>query len=90
MKKFFIVAIATLTFFSCGSQKQEPIEAEKEAPISNIVSLTDAQLKNAALEIGTMQAKELQQIIKVNGKIDVPPQNLVSISAPLGGYLKET
>jgi cobalt-zinc-cadmium efflux system membrane fusion protein len=26
----------------------------------------------------------------VNGKIDVPPQNLVSISVPLGGYLKTT
>jgi cobalt-zinc-cadmium efflux system membrane fusion protein len=26
--------------------------------------------------------------MKVNGKIDVPPQNMVSISVPLGGYLK--
>jgi cobalt-zinc-cadmium efflux system membrane fusion protein len=26
----------------------------------------------------------------VNGKIDVPPQNMVSISVPLGGYLKST
>jgi len=26
----------------------------------------------------------------VNGKIDVPPQNLISISVPLGGYLKNT
>ena len=28
--------------------------------------------------------------MKLNGKIDVPPQNIVSISVPLGGYLKTT
>jgi hypothetical protein len=28
--------------------------------------------------------------LKLNGKIDVPPQNLVSISVPMGGYLKYT
>ncbi len=26
----------------------------------------------------------------LNGKVDVPPQNLVSVSTPLGGYLKST
>jgi cobalt-zinc-cadmium efflux system membrane fusion protein len=26
----------------------------------------------------------------VNGRIDVPPQNMVSVSVPLGGYLKST
>jgi membrane fusion protein, heavy metal efflux system len=26
----------------------------------------------------------------VNGRVDVPPQNMVSISVPLGGYLKST
>jgi membrane fusion protein, heavy metal efflux system len=26
--------------------------------------------------------------LKVNGKVDVPPQNLISVSVPLGGYLK--
>ena len=33
---------------------------------------------------------EVSSTLKLNGKIDVPPQNLVSISVPMGGYLKYT
>jgi cobalt-zinc-cadmium efflux system membrane fusion protein len=32
----------------------------------------------------------VQQKLKVNGTVDAPPQSLVSISFPLGGYLKQT
>ena len=41
-------------------------------------------------QLGKLQNKSLSSILKVNGKIDVPPQNMVSISIPLGGYLKTT
>jgi cobalt-zinc-cadmium efflux system membrane fusion protein len=34
--------------------------------------------------------KNIAPIFKVNGIIDVPPQNMVSVSMPLGGYLKST
>ena len=37
-----------------------------------------------------MEQREISSILKVNGKVDVPPQNMVSISVPLGGYLKTT
>jgi cobalt-zinc-cadmium efflux system membrane fusion protein len=36
------------------------------------------------------RAKQISSLLKLNGKIDVPPQNLVSISVPMGGYLKYT
>ncbi|MBP6456673.1 MAG: efflux RND transporter periplasmic adaptor subunit [Chitinophagaceae bacterium] len=56
----------------------------------NIVELTDAQLQNAELNFTNLELKEVAEILKVNGKIDVPPQNMISISVPLGGYLKRT
>ncbi|MBI3232579.1 MAG: efflux RND transporter periplasmic adaptor subunit [Bacteroidetes bacterium] len=37
-----------------------------------------------------MEKKNISKLLKVNGKIDVPPQNMVSISVPFGGYLKST
>ena len=52
--------------------------------------LTDAQFKSAGIQTALMQQKEISSILKVSGKIDVPPQNMVSISVPLGGYLKTT
>jgi cobalt-zinc-cadmium efflux system membrane fusion protein len=36
------------------------------------------------------RVKQISSLLKLNGKIDVPPQNLVSISVPMGGYLKYT
>jgi membrane fusion protein, heavy metal efflux system len=91
MKKINKIAI----LFICGisimnwncSKKTE--EAENEV-IETQVGLTAAQLKNAEIEFGKISTREISSIIKLNGKIDVPPQNMVSVSAPMGGYLKST
>ena len=56
----------------------------------NTLSLTEAQYKNAKIETVTLQEKTITEVLKLNGKIDVPPQNLVFVSAPLGGYLIST
>ncbi len=37
-----------------------------------------------------LKAEVLSGSIKANGMLDVPPQNLVSISAPFGGFVKST
>jgi len=37
-----------------------------------------------------MQRRVLSDEIVVNGVVDVPPQNIVSVSFPMGGYLKST
>lgn len=60
--------------------KQKPVD-------QNSVILTDAQFKNASIETVELTRKDIATVIKLNGKIDVPPQNLISVNAPLGGYL---
>lgn len=47
-------------------------------------------MKSAGIELASLEKKEMSELLRVNGKIDVPPQNMVSISVPLGGFLKET
>ena len=87
--KRYIVLFTTILLMSCNAKKNET--STEETPVSEKeVVLTQAQLKNAALVSSPMQEKELSATINVNGVIDVPPQNLVSISMPLGGYLKNT
>lgn len=83
---FLLLPLAILA--SCGTKKKE--ETITAAPILNLVKLTDAQIKNAGIATAKMEQKEISSILKVNGKIDVPPQNMVSVSVPLGGYLKTT
>ena len=56
----------------------------------NTVKLTPAQLKNVGVATGSMQRRSLGVLLPVQGVVDVPPQNLVSVSAPLGGYLRST
>ena len=52
--------------------------------------MTDAQLKNSEIQTGKIQQQNISSLLKVNGKIEVPPQNMVSVSVPMGGYLKST
>lgn len=54
------------------------------------VRLTAAQSANAGIVIGRVQRRSLGVLIPVQGVVDVPPQNMVSVSAPLGGYLRST
>lgn len=82
----FPTIVATL--FSCNSKTAEQPAAEEAT--NNIVTLNAAQLKSAGIETGTPVQKNIASVIKLNGIIDVPPQNMVSISMPLGGYLKST
>jgi len=86
--KLIIYGIILWIGYGCSSKTKEPVA---ETSVSEkIVTLTDAQLKNAALETELPEKRSLSAVLKVNGIIDVPPQNLVSISMPLGGYLKST
>ncbi len=87
-KQIFILCIPLVFLAACGSKKKE--EAKVAEPILNLVKLSDVQIKNAGILTAKMEQKEISSILRVNGKIDVPPQNMVSISVPLGGYLKFT
>lgn len=88
--------IIVLFFVSCKNEnaaKKDPsVSDEKTAivAVENGVELTPEQLKNAQIQIGKAEMRTLKGVLRVNGQVDVPPQNLVSISVPLGGYLKKT
>jgi cobalt-zinc-cadmium efflux system membrane fusion protein len=91
MKNIYIVFLWVLALQSCGNNKNKTAP-EIPAPSLNTttVILTDAQLKNAAIETGKPAEKSIHSVIKLNGQVDVPPQSLISVSFPLGGYLKKS
>lgn len=83
--------IAALALFSCGQQPDttKTKTAEKSTSVnSSAVTLTDAQLKTAGIDTGHAQQRPVSTTLRVTGAIDVPPQNMVSISFPMGGYLQ--
>ena len=89
MKNIILILCVSL-LISCGNKKNNAEAESGNTANENVVTLTEAQLKSAELEIGKTEQKSISSVIKLNGKIDVPPQNMISVSMPLGGYLKTT
>ena len=88
MKYLIMIFSLFLIFTSCKNQKVG--EQKETSTAENVITLSDTQMTNAHIETGKVEQKQLSSILKVNGRVDVPPQNMVSVSVPLGGYLKST
>ncbi len=90
MKHILIGIFLTAILFACGKQDNTSSANTAETVNENAVKLTDAQIQSAGVQVGKLEKKDISTILKVNGTVDVPPQSLVSVSMPLGGYLKST
>lgn len=85
----YYIFLSLVVFISCGKSKQADVQAE-DIPVSDKLVLSSEQIKNGEIKTGTVTAMKMSEEIKVNGVVDVPPQNMISISFPLGGFLKST
>lgn len=81
---------ASILFTGCGNKPETPAEAREATVTEDLVTLTDKQMANTRLQTGAIARQSISGTLKVSGQVDVPPQNLVSVSIPLGGYLKST
>ena len=86
-----IVGIATLCVItSCGNKTPTEETADSTVVESSVANLTEKQVQSIGITTGTLEQRSFSTILKVTGKVDVPPQNLISVSVPLGGYLKSS
>lgn len=86
-----MIASLALTFGSCGGGKKEtPAQADttKKKEDSNVAEISEAQYNTLGVKLENVSPKSLSGVLKVNGFIDVPPQDLVSISTQMGGIVK--
>lgn len=81
-------SLLILSALSCSSPAPE--EKPQEETTAKDVQLTPEQLKNAGIASGALEKREMRSELTVSGVVDVPPQNKVSVSFPLGGFLKAT
>ncbi len=75
--------------YSCATKTTEVAPNEELYPVDE-VTLTEEQLKSLSLELGGATKQKMSSTIQLQGKIDLPPQNIVSVNFPLGGYLRST
>jgi cobalt-zinc-cadmium efflux system membrane fusion protein len=90
MRNIFLWGALIVVLQSCTSQASQSNTAGAPARDENQVILDSAQKKNAGVVIGGAAVQNLHTVIKASGTVDVPPRNLVTVSFPLGGYLKNT
>ncbi len=89
MRILLSLSISLLFLMGCGSSKKENVESEAELPVDEITINADQQ-KTLNLQFGGLEKMKMSTVLDIQGKIDLPPQNIISVNFPLGGYLKST
>jgi cobalt-zinc-cadmium efflux system membrane fusion protein len=88
----FIIATFAL-LMACGKAstpaQQETATQKLETPELSI-EITEKQFVMTGIALDKISQQNLSNVLKVNGILDVPPQNLVSISAVMGGFIRKT
>ncbi|MDR6804691.1 cobalt-zinc-cadmium efflux system membrane fusion protein [Dyadobacter sp. BE34] len=88
--KFLLYTALGIILGSCAGKTADQESAGQMPTQENVAKLTPRQIRNAGIALDFPKVRQVSSVLRLNGRIDVPPQNMVSISAPLGGYLKST
>ena len=91
-KHLLITSVFLLLAFACSKKESHPtnISIAKMGSQPEAVTLSEEQFKSLNIEVGSSDKRSMSGLIKANGVLDVPPQNMVTVSAPLGGFIKST
>jgi len=91
-KLSILISLFCITLVSCnGNKKTEPVaEEETETIPEDIVELRDDQIKLANIETGKIELRPMSGTLKVTGTVSVAPQNMATVSMPMGGFVKST
>jgi cobalt-zinc-cadmium efflux system membrane fusion protein len=89
----YITFSLSILLTSCSDNKNKDTSVQTPATNSEdttLVSISAQQIKTAGIQTDTLSFKTLSATIKVNGVLDVPPQNWISIASPIGGFVQST
>jgi membrane fusion protein, heavy metal efflux system len=77
-------------FAACQPQTEPTNNSAGESTASTAIVLTPEQAQTIDVQTQPIEMRSLSGTVKANGMLDVPPQNLVSIAAPMGGFVRHT
>lgn len=94
IKKMKFPAIYLISFvllFSCQNKKTSESfnKNTSDQSESNVVRLTNEQIKAIGIKPGSISYRNLRTSLKVNGKLELPPQNKAQVSILIGGIVKD-
>lgn len=89
MKTYISTILGLLFLASCNGNKKEQSN-KTEAKQENSIQLTAEQVKNAGIVVGNPEERTVKGILQLQGTVTVPPKSVVTVSIPLGGYIRKT
>ncbi|MCK5470916.1 MAG: efflux RND transporter periplasmic adaptor subunit [Cyclobacteriaceae bacterium] len=91
MNKLRYIIFVLILSMACSNEKEQD-QTEVKATTSgsvNSVDLTPGQVSAIKLRLGHIEKRNLTNVIKANGYLDVPPQNNAVISPMITGYVRK-
>lgn len=89
--KYLIYSALVIVLAGCGNKTEKEAPEEHHAAAEGMIAeLTPAQYATAGIQTGKITPKQISSNIRANGKLDVPPQSMITISAPFGAFVKNT
>ena len=88
--KYIYILLLSLVFVACGNSEKNNDPIIEEQVNTNKIVITKQQFESEKMQLGTLTEQVFNQTVKVNGMIDVPPQNKASVSTFIGGYITKT
>lgn len=97
MKTIYIslFALALTLFVSCGQKaedkKETSVQTEQEQDHDHDegVEVTEAQLNTVGIKLGKIEKRELTNIIRVNGEMNLAPQKKAEVTSLIGGIIRQ-
>ncbi len=89
LKTGIFLAFLLISFTSCKS-KIDDKESPHEILPPNTIELSQAQYNTVGIQLGSAEKRAIRKVLDVNGVVNVTPQDIASVSAPLGGFIKST
>lgn len=99
MKTIYIslFALALTLFVSCGQKaedkKETSVQTEQEQEQDHDhdegVEVTEAQLNTVGIKLGKIEKRELANIIRVNGEMNLAPQKKAEVTSLIGGIIRQ-
>ncbi|MCA0152284.1 efflux RND transporter periplasmic adaptor subunit [Winogradskyella vincentii] len=82
-----IISLVFLLSISCGNKETE---ASTTSDIDTRIKISKDQFEANKMTFTQIEMKPFPIKIKVNGMIDVPPENKAIVNSPMGGYITKT
>lgn len=87
----FSVSIILLLSSCSGKNEEEKTVYENtkfKEKDQNTVQLSAQQMQTVGLTTTTVQEKTMQKLVRLNGKVEIAPSHISSISSIMGGHIK--